>query len=37
MDVYITRLRRYLTADEQVQIVNIRGVGYKLMLESNGC
>ncbi|WP_245855402.1 winged helix-turn-helix domain-containing protein [Hymenobacter mucosus] len=37
LDVYITRLRRYLTADEQVQIVNIRGVGYKLMLESNGC
>ena len=32
LDVYITRLRRYLTADEQVQIVNIRGIGYKLML-----
>lgn len=32
LDVYITRLRRYLTADKQVQIVNIRGVGYKLML-----
>ena len=32
LDVYITRLRRYLTADEQVQIVNVRGIGYKLML-----
>jgi DNA-binding response OmpR family regulator len=32
LDVYIARLRRYLTADKQVQIVNIRGIGYKLML-----
>jgi DNA-binding response OmpR family regulator len=31
-DVYITRLRRYLRADADVQIVNIRGLGYKLML-----
>jgi DNA-binding response OmpR family regulator len=32
LDVYITRLRRYLRADADVQIVNIRGLGYKLML-----
>jgi DNA-binding response OmpR family regulator len=32
LDVYIARLRRYLTADKQVQIMNIRGIGYKLML-----
>lgn len=32
LDVYITRLRRYLRADAEVQIVNIRGLGYKLML-----
>jgi DNA-binding response OmpR family regulator len=32
LDVYITRLRRYLRADTEVQIVNIRGLGYKLML-----
>jgi len=32
LDVYITRLRRYLRADTDVQIVNIRGRGYKLML-----
>jgi DNA-binding response OmpR family regulator len=32
LDVYITRLRRYLRADADVQIVNIRGLGYNLML-----
>lgn len=32
LDVFITRLRRYLQADAQVQIVNVRGIGYKLML-----
>ena len=32
LDVYITRLRRYLRADAAVQIVNVRGIGYKLML-----
>jgi DNA-binding response OmpR family regulator len=32
LDVYITRLRRYFRADAQVQIVNVRGIGYKLMV-----
>ncbi|SKB77641.1 response regulator transcription factor [Dyadobacter psychrophilus] len=32
LDVFITRLRRYLKDDPQVQIVNIRGVGYKLII-----
>jgi DNA-binding response OmpR family regulator len=32
LDVYITRLRRYLRADAHVQIVNVRGIGYKLMM-----
>jgi DNA-binding response OmpR family regulator len=32
LDVFITRLRRHLKADPQVQIVNIRGIGYKLIL-----
>lgn len=32
LDVFITRLRRYLRDDPQVQIVNVRGIGYKLML-----
>jgi DNA-binding response OmpR family regulator len=31
MDVFITKLRRYLKEDSRVQIVNIRGVGYKLI------
>lgn len=31
MDVFITKIRRYLKEDPRVQIVNIRGVGYKLI------
>lgn len=31
MDVFISKLRRYLKGDPEVQIVNIRGVGYKLI------
>lgn len=31
MDVYITRLRKYLSQDANVQIVNVRGRGYKLI------
>ncbi len=31
LDVFITRLRRYLRHDPQVLIVNVRGVGYKLL------
>ncbi|GAB2943706.1 response regulator transcription factor [Hymenobacter coalescens] len=32
LDVFVTRLRRYLKDDPQVQIVNVRGIGYKLLL-----
>ena len=32
LDVFITRLRRYLREDPGVQIVNIRGIGYKLIV-----
>ncbi len=32
LDVFITRLRRHLKEDPQVQIVNIRGIGYKLII-----
>lgn len=32
LDVFITRLRRLLKDDPQVQIVNIRGIGYKLIV-----
>lgn len=31
LDVYITRLRKYLSKDPQVQIINYRGIGYKLI------
>ncbi len=31
MDVFISKLRRYLKEDPSVQIINIRGVGYKLI------
>jgi DNA-binding response OmpR family regulator len=31
MDVYISRLRKYLVDDHSLQIVNIRGYGYKLI------
>ena len=31
MDVFITKLRKYLRPDTEVEIVNIRGIGYKLI------
>jgi len=31
MDVYITKLRKYLSKDENVEILNIHGKGYKLL------
>jgi DNA-binding response OmpR family regulator len=31
MDVFISRLRKKLKSDESVQIVNVRGYGYKLI------
>lgn len=32
MDVYITKLRKYLKADSSIQILNIHGKGYKLIV-----
>lgn len=32
MDVFISRLRKYLEKDENVKLVNLRGVGYKLIV-----
>lgn len=32
MDVYITKLRKYLKDDESIQILNIHGKGYKLIV-----
>lgn len=34
MDVYITKLRKYLKADPKVQIINVHGKGYKLVVEN---
>ena len=34
MDVYITKLRKYLKEDSSVQIINVHGKGYKLVIES---
>ncbi|MEA3317022.1 MAG: helix-turn-helix domain-containing protein, partial [Bacteroidota bacterium] len=32
MDVYITKLRKYLKEDDRIQILNIHGKGYKLIV-----
>ena len=33
LDVFISRLRKYLSKDEAISILNIRGIGYKLIEE----
>jgi DNA-binding response OmpR family regulator len=33
LDVFISRLRKYLKADPSVQIVNVHGVGFKLVMD----
>ncbi|MBT8195758.1 MAG: winged helix-turn-helix transcriptional regulator [Bacteroidia bacterium] len=33
MDVFISKLRKKLEADTSVKIVNIRGIGYKLVMD----
>ncbi|MCU0450628.1 MAG: response regulator transcription factor [Bernardetiaceae bacterium] len=35
MDVYITKLRKYLKNDEHLQIINVHGTGFKLIETSN--
>ena len=32
MDVYITKLRKHLKADDHIEIINIHGQGYKLIV-----
>jgi DNA-binding response OmpR family regulator len=34
LDVFISKLRKKLEGDSSVKIVNIRGVGYKLVLNN---
>jgi DNA-binding response OmpR family regulator len=31
MDVYIAKLRKYLKADENVELINVHGQGFKLI------
>ena len=35
MDVYITKLRKLLKGDENVEILNVHGKGYKLIVPNN--
>ena len=34
LDVFISKLRKKLYADPNVKIVNVRGVGYKLVMDA---
>ncbi len=34
LDVFISKLRKKLEGDDRIKIVNVRGVGYKLVLNS---
>jgi DNA-binding response OmpR family regulator len=33
MDVYITKLRKYLKEDQTVELINVHGVGFKLVVS----
>lgn len=33
LDVYISKLRKHLQGDERIKIMNVRGVGYKLLVD----
>jgi DNA-binding response OmpR family regulator len=34
MDVYITKLRKYLKEDPSVELINVHGVGFKLVVQA---
>jgi DNA-binding response OmpR family regulator len=34
LDVFISKLRKKLAADNSIRIVNIRGIGYQLVVEA---
>ncbi|MFB6306516.1 MAG: response regulator transcription factor, partial [Flavobacteriales bacterium] len=36
MDVYITKLRKYLKSDPSIEIVNLHGRGFKMLVEEEG-
>lgn len=33
MDVYIAKLRKYLKSDESVELINVHGIGFKLVVK----
>lgn len=33
MDVYVTKLRKYLKADPNIELINVHGVGFKLIVN----
>ncbi len=33
MDVYITKLRKYLSEDDRIEILNVHGKGFKLLVD----
>lgn len=35
MDVYIVKLRKYLRADSDIEIINIHGRGFRLLVKLN--
>ncbi|MEQ8908653.1 MAG: response regulator transcription factor [Vicingaceae bacterium] len=35
MDVFISRLRKYLKNDEKIQLINVHGVGFKLAIKED--
>ncbi|MEJ7672017.1 MAG: hypothetical protein WKF59_04765 [Chitinophagaceae bacterium] len=35
MDVYIAKLRKYLKEDNTIEIVNIHGNGFRLVVQEN--
>jgi DNA-binding response OmpR family regulator len=34
MDVYIAKLRKYLSEDPEIELVNVHGKGFKLLAKS---
>ena len=34
MDVYVTKLRKYLKADPKIELINVHGVGFKLVINN---
>jgi len=33
LDVYITKLRSYIRDDDSVEIITIKGIGYRFVME----